>query len=349
MKFFPGWHGGIGLDISGRWMKAAQERGGSTMCLRLERTAPDGMLQAGDAARLSGALDRRGFRGRRVTVVAPRSALLSATLELPPRSSGAPIEQLARIELARAHKCDPQSFELGTWDLPAPARLEGQTHVFAAALPHAVSEQLIGVLAGAGLEVNAVDIPANALARGLAGHGAPEVALELGWEGATLAVLHGGVVAHERTIDEGGLRGLFTAAQDRTGLTTEVLDVVMLRAGVIEHAAEQENAADMAALCERVRPVIQDYVDTLVREVRRSFGYVLHRYPACGLRTMTVTGEGAALPDIAVQLGKELAVACAGVSTGSASAGIDHPGMVMALGAARFGREAVSTVERRAA
>jgi hypothetical protein len=43
-------------------------------------------------------------------------------LEMPPKSSTAPIEQLARMELARTQKCAPDSFEMGFWELPITGR-----------------------------------------------------------------------------------------------------------------------------------------------------------------------------------------------------------------------------------
>src|SRR3954469_22371612 len=124
----------IGLDLSGRWFKAAQAsvRGGVRVMAKakLTRGVEQGVKGAGaatpanaglkgtDAQVLAGALERGGFSGRRVTVIAPRHLLYTEVLELPPRASGAPIEQLARVELARSNRCEEGSFTLGMWDVP---------------------------------------------------------------------------------------------------------------------------------------------------------------------------------------------------------------------------------------
>src|SRR5262245_44364514 len=104
----------IGLDLSGRWFKAAQASARAGVCAKAKMTrgaeakgTPAGaVLTPADAQVLAGALERSGFKGNRVTVVAPRHLLYAEILELPPRASGAPLEQLARVELARSNRCE---------------------------------------------------------------------------------------------------------------------------------------------------------------------------------------------------------------------------------------------------
>src|SRR4051794_35623253 len=107
----------IGLDVAGRWVKAVQLSRTATglrlaAAARVARADPAAGFSEADAQVLAGVLERAGFQGHDVVLGAPREMLLSDVLELPPRASGAPIEQLARVELARANKCDPASFEL---------------------------------------------------------------------------------------------------------------------------------------------------------------------------------------------------------------------------------------------
>src|SRR5262245_23195185 len=95
----------IGLDLSGRWLKAAQASVGGGVRLgakakmtrkpeeqadkkRTAATPATAVLNAGDAQLLAGMLERGGFSGRRVTVIAPRHMLYAEVLELPPRASG---------------------------------------------------------------------------------------------------------------------------------------------------------------------------------------------------------------------------------------------------------------------
>ena len=59
--------------------------------------------------------------GRQAIVAAPATDLMTSMLDLPPRGPGIPFDQIARMEFARVHKCEANSFELSYWDLPTPA------------------------------------------------------------------------------------------------------------------------------------------------------------------------------------------------------------------------------------
>src|SRR5262245_23870538 len=163
----------IGLDLGGRWFKAAQAsvRGGVSAKAKITRgaepgakggTAATAVMTAADAQVLAGALERSGFSGNRVTVVAPRPLLYAGVLELPPRASGAPLEQLARVELARSNRVEEGSFTLGMWDVPlGPGGRGGRdphhpTQVFAVGLANDRIEPVLAALEGVGLEVVAV-------------------------------------------------------------------------------------------------------------------------------------------------------------------------------------------------
>ncbi len=319
--------GNIGLDVSGRWMKAAQRGAAGPVLARVCRKKPGAAFDKADATALAGVLDRSGFQGRRAVLLAPRGALLSATLELPPRSSGAPIEQLARMEVARTHKCEPDSFELGLWDLPAPGREDGQTHVFAAALPVSQAEEIITAFEGTGLEIIAIDIPACALARGTSGGTAPDAIVDVGWDGAMLVVMHQGVVVYERMIEEGALSRLFEAAQTRTGMTADVVEPVLLRPTVAERADV------LGTLLEPLRVVASEYQEGLAEEIGRSLAYVGHRYNAWSLRRLAVCGDGAAMQGLSEKLGTGLNAECVAGAGGDASSAAH----LACIGASWFG------------
>src|SRR5262249_42197363 len=110
-------------------------------------------------------LFRQGFVGDDVVLAAPTEHLRMDVLELPPRSSGAPIEQIARMEMARAAKLENEPFELECWDLPATTRGAAATNVMAVALRHQDAEALIDPFDTEGFEVLAVDARCWALAR----------------------------------------------------------------------------------------------------------------------------------------------------------------------------------------
>src|SRR5205823_4093664 len=109
----------IGIDAGGRSIAAVQLdwSGGAgpaitaASIIARQPATPESPLSTTETAALEEVLYRQGFTGRDVVVGIPDHALLTEVLELPPRSSGAPLEQLARMEIARTHKRDPASFE----------------------------------------------------------------------------------------------------------------------------------------------------------------------------------------------------------------------------------------------
>jgi Tfp pilus assembly PilM family ATPase len=319
----------IGLQVSGRWIKAIQFRPAKrpgqppaiVACARLAKQAAGhepaesgapapapAHLTAADAATLAGVLERQGFIGRRVVLVAPRDTLLTEVLELPPRASGAPIEQLARIELARVSRCEPDSFELGTWDLPTSSG-SGPQPVFAVGMPHARSEPLVATLDAAGLEVVAIDTPGCSLARACgpllarpavsaASGGLLNAVLDVGWNTTLLvAVFCGpasagrGVVVYERSIMESGLRRVFESLQSRLGLDPGAVEVLL----DTDDPASQDAADPRSALRREARVCVGEYLEAIAPEVQRSLAYLAHRYQGWAPGRLLLTGDGAEL------------------------------------------------------
>ena len=160
----------IGLDIGARRIKAAQwtlSRAGArlTAAACIDRAAPGAPLNADEAASIRGVLERQGFAGRRVVASAPATRVLTSVLELPPKSSGAPLEHIARIELARANGVSPDGMEMAQWELPSGTRAVEGTHVFAIALRHADADAMLDALEAAGLHAKAIDMGLLGLAR----------------------------------------------------------------------------------------------------------------------------------------------------------------------------------------
>jgi Tfp pilus assembly PilM family ATPase len=326
----------IGLDIAGRWIKAAQvgpgrhnDRPRLLAAARLSRrdTSNVAAFSPADADLVAGVLDRAGFRGRQVVLVAPRDLLYTEVLELPPRSSGAPLEQLARMELARCNRCDPDSFELGHWDLPALGRSgaarageSDTTQVFAVGLAHNRAETIIDALHGAGLEVVAIDTPGCSLARACRAHaagGAPagqsgELAaiLDIGWNSALLVVVcaqSGGSVIYERSIVESGLSSIFQAIRTRLGVEENVVDLVF--------AGGHQGSSGHPIMTE-ARGSITDYLETLVPEVQRSISYTTHRYQGWSMSRLLVTGDGAGLAGVTERLSAAMSCPVASAAPG---------------------------------
>lgn len=173
----------------------------------MTRTGKDEALGADEASALESLLFRKGFAPAPCVVSAPDAALRWATLPLPPLASGAPIDQLARAEFARHHKIDPGQFELSIWPLPGTG---SGAQVMALGCDTEPTERRVAALESAGLCVVGVDDSARALARVVARQPWPSsvrVGTRLDPWGATVVVLHEGVLLYARKRDGLGLAG----------------------------------------------------------------------------------------------------------------------------------------------
>jgi len=311
--------GPIGLEITHRWVTAAQLRGagrGSAArllgVLRWSRPTPGAALHAEEAERIAGALDRAGFAGESVVVNAPEDALLSAVLELPPRSSKAPIERLAMNEMARLHRRETGTFGMAMWDLPASDRGRAGTTAMAVALPDGACEGTLSATAIAGLRAVAVEPRAcavgracGAFARGMQGLVG---VLDLGWTHTLLMLLHvagdESVVVYERRIDEGAYSGVVQHLRERLGLDESAAEAAL------RTCSEDGGRINpkITELLRTVRRYQSDFFDALLPEVHRSFSYAVQRYPAASLCGVCLTGEGAAVRGLRSRVASALSV-----------------------------------------
>ena len=68
-------------------------------------------------------LKRQGFQGRDIVLAAPDQSLLRGVFDLPRQVSGAPVSQIARMELSRMHQVPPDSEEKARKLFPKPDTL----------------------------------------------------------------------------------------------------------------------------------------------------------------------------------------------------------------------------------
>lgn len=269
----------IGLDVGARWIKAAQARRGRhglelVRAVRLERAKPTampgpsptaqaaaaagaghGVLSTAEAIRVRGVLERHGFHGLSVVMRVPDTKMVKQVMELPPRQSGAPLDQIARGELARACRCGPDQMEASWWELPSGARASEGTHMMGVACAHASAEEVIAGAESAGLRVDALDTlstavrraclrvaPIDALAMVASGTGSSGssgtladglcMIVDLGWHGATIGVFVGDMLAYERCIGDAGLSGAASELSSELGLDDDVARYVIDHLGV---------------------------------------------------------------------------------------------------------------------
>lgn len=323
--------GTIGVDIDGRWVRAAQvRRAGSgwelAAALSMPRKDPAAAFSPEEAGHLMAALDRTGFTGSTVQLGAPRAALVSALLDLPPRSSGAPLEQIARTELARSARLEPGAMEAALWELPFPARSGDGAPVMAVGLPHAASAPLEEAFRGVA-DLAGIDARACSLLRSLAPWAAraePVAVLDLAWEAAALAVVHRGVPVYERVTPEAGLSRLYATIDRRAPIGHDAIDVLLGVDGAPETGELTEAAAAEMA------PAIADHARTVIEELGRSMAYVSHRYAGLAVASLVVIGPGAGAGGLAERARAELSLDARVVTCADA---LGVPGEL-----ARFGR-----------
>jgi Tfp pilus assembly PilM family ATPase len=133
-------------------------------------------------------------------------------MELPARLSGAPAEQIVRMELSRLHTIPPDSFEMAYWNLQAANPSRPVTHALAVACPHAAANAILDIFEGAGFHVTALDVRSAAAARacGPLVLPAPQITaiMDLGWQATTLLFVCGRSLVYERSLDSASMADL---------------------------------------------------------------------------------------------------------------------------------------------
>ncbi|RNC81333.1 MAG: hypothetical protein ED559_05950 [Phycisphaera sp.] len=110
---------------------------------------------------------------------------MSSMIELPPRSSGAPIDSLAKAEIAKSISGNFESF---IWDLPESPRQKA-TEYFAIAYGHEDAGELLAPFESEGIKVSAIEPELTALARVTGSNN--RVVLDIGGRGARLYAYEG--------------------------------------------------------------------------------------------------------------------------------------------------------------
>ena len=337
----------IGIDIGRRFIKAAQiERQGATEVMRahaiLERLQDGLTFGLEEALRLREVLLRRGFSGDRVILAAPTDKTACEMFDLPPRASSAPIEQIARAELARTAKFGEASFEMGLWDLPASARANTGTNVLAVGLREDDAEALLASFDDARLNVRAIDVSIAALARACVRHRGDEsstqAVLDIGWEGCTLLLSTGNLVLYQRRLAESGLGLLCREISSRWSLTNEAAELLISETPDHASAAPQPGTR-----WQWITDQIKQFAEGLGGEVRASLTYMEHRYADRPVGKLWVTGGGANLVGLCTALQGQINLPAGAVTYADVGLGAvpnretgDVARLAIALGLARW-------------
>ena len=292
----------IGVDIGGRYIEALQLRGGPGRWRifavgSIVRDNPGQPVQRADILQLRKMLASNGFKGRRVVLAVPCNQLLSGIMELPPRSSGAPLEELARAELSRMHRCEPDSFEIACWDLPAPARAGGATHVMAAGFNHEQADELVDIVEAEGLDVYALDIHASAVSRAcsplLEGVTGIAAILDLGWDQGDLVLVYQGVVVYERKLAKCGTGSVVDSLSKEFKLHCEQAENLIWQVGLSD-----ESPGIPSDRCRAGNLAVKAYCEALVEETRIPLSYLANQYPDASPETLLLLGGGGQIPGL---------------------------------------------------
>ena len=297
----------IGVDVGGRNIRAVQLKGGPgrwSVCAAdsAVRDNPGAPIGRADAVQLRQLISEGAFKGRRVVLAVPNSQLLTGIMELPPRSSGAPLDQLARGELSRMHRCEPDSFEIACWDLPAPARAGGSTYVMAAGFSHVQADDLIDTIEAEGLNVHALDIHASAVSRAcgplLRGVEGIVSILDLGWDQANLVFLHQGVIVYERKLVKSGIGAVVDSLSREWKLHRDKAHKLVREIGLTGGENSEVSPDDIQA----ANGAVSSYCDALVEEMRIPLSYLTNQYPDATPETLLLIGGGSLVPGLEVRL-----------------------------------------------
>jgi Tfp pilus assembly PilM family ATPase len=298
------------VDITDRHVAAVQlrhtEEGpvlwAATRFPRLDRAES---ISPSETSRIATVLERQGFRGVRLSLSLPTRDLLWETLELPSRQSGAPVDAIAAGELARTHGLGGGDVACVCWDIQAPARGGGQSHVVAAGCELRRSEALVGTLEDAGFEPVLLEPRPVSAARATASqisksHDAAAL-IEISNSGVMPVVLYRDELVYSGAAPEAGVANLIDAICSRLRVTEDIAQFIIDGLKTPESWGVQGGWH----LAEAARLIAQ-YLDVLAKHVQSAVGYVTYRYPSATMSDVLLFGAGADLPGVRDHVGLQI-------------------------------------------
>ena len=292
----------IGIDFDNRFMRAVQltkTRDGWRLeaAVSAPRMFPDAPMDGREVKEFHQVLRRQNFKGTRVVLAVPEETLVTDLLELPPRTSGAPVDQIARTELASAHGYDPTEAETICWDLPPSARVKDMTHVMAVACRHDDAEALLEAFESAGLTVGALSSRLHAVVRAVGSmlwDSGMTAILDFGWDLALLVLVHQGTVIYRRMMPEAAVRLLLRAVSKSLDLEDDAADYLLADVGL---APDIEEAGDETPSFEDLTTLIGKHLEVVAEAMQLAFSYAAQLYPdATAVEYVLLTGQGSAIP-----------------------------------------------------
>jgi len=295
----------IGVDIGRRTIKAAQlsishGRYRVAALSLLPRPEPEQEVSSADALALRSVLKRQGFSGQELVLAAPEKSLLRGALQLPPKVSGAPVEQIVRMELSRLHNVPPDSFEMAYWEWRAATGSKPMTQALAVGCPHDAANALLDVFEDSGFRVAALDVRNAAAARACAPLilAAPQITaiLDLGWRSSSLLFVCGPSLIYERALEGVFMGELADRLMEAFGIPLESAYQIM---GTVGPTTEELAGQFDRETLEAIRRHLKSHFDKLLEEMKAPLSYANHQFPGEGVKRLLLIGGGAAVPQLA--------------------------------------------------
>lgn len=299
--------GQIGVDVGSLAIKFAVAGSGGAQIRTwgvIPRLEPGSEMGAPEAERLRSVLERRGIELDRIVVGAPPSIATSAVLELPPRSSGAPIHELARVELARIMRSEAEAIEAVCWDVPLGGKSAAGTTVMGVACPTEHASAIATAFERAGLRVDAIEPECLALSRACAawcGVGSC-ILVDLGASSGRVSVIVGGRVAMERDLGELGVRERIIRAAEQIGVRPETMRVFG-GTGIADPRVSGWRAGR-----ECVEGLGAEIAEDAVRAIKESVAYVHGRANGASIERVCLCGWGTEIVGVTERVQAELGV-----------------------------------------
>jgi len=247
-------------------------------------------------------LGQRGFVGDMISIVPSTAHCSSHLLELPPPESGAPIDQLARMEIARERRGSPTDFEFAQWALPAMGRTRS---TLAVACPRDVIDSTVNQYEQGGFIPAGIDLMELAICRGHSehsvkdtGHNDINASLHIGWTSSLAILTMGDTVVYVRRVERGASR-VWESLIDRYKLDDASAQ------SVLDGIESKEPSESMVKLR---RAVWAGLASDLANELDVAIAYVSHLYRMAPLGIIRLTGYGSQSQVVIEQLDKVIGI-----------------------------------------
>ncbi len=339
----------IGVDVGSRSIKVAQlfMSGGKPQIAALSmlpRTKVAEQIDPEDILTMKRVLKRQGFYGNEVVLAAPEDGLLRGVIDVPPQVSGAPVAQIARMELSRIHNVVPDSFEMVCWDPPDPGKSKSTMQTIAIGCPHEAADAFIDLFEDSGFCVSALDMRIAAAARACMTLTVPPPALtsilDIGWESTRLLLVCGSTVVYERPFRNKCLARLRAKLSETFGITEEAADQVISTIGFATDGEAGELDRESVAV---IRRMLRKHFDMMLEELEGSFDYANYQHPREGMKRLLLIGGGARISGLSQYFHSTFGVEVRSVAPSDVVENsppiltkVGHPAMTVAVGLAMF-------------